>query len=118
MSKMVIHNLTDVETPQLKQRGLVNAHIAVGIVMTEPGKSVEAGRDEMILSHLQHFIQIGALAVDDLPASYKVAKERMAPAPLPPPAPLPEPVKLEIMDVVAPEPKLELKTEFRKKDRK
>lgn len=83
-----IYNLTDVETPKLTQRSLVNAAIAVGDQMTSPGDAVEVddATFERCQSQLEVFVGLGALAIDELPAKYKVAKATLQAASVPPPS--------------------------------
>jgi hypothetical protein len=66
---MKVFNLTDVETPKLKQHKLLNQTLSIGGSLVAPGGSVE---DRM---HARHGLSVGALAVDDLPVSYVKAKE-------------------------------------------
>lgn len=85
MSKRLrIFNLTDVETPVLKQFGLTQTTIAVGRILIPPGGAVATEADALTLEHLHHFIEKGALAVDVLPPPYIMAKERreLVPAPV------------------------------------
>lgn len=99
---MKVFNLTDVETPSLKQHKLVEQTIAVGPHLLEPGKNcdVEPSRLDHIRAGLQQLVTVGALAVGDQPpAAYVVAKakapKRATPATPPPPPTLPAPeVKL------------------------
>lgn len=95
MSSINIFNLTDVETPVLKQFGLVGATIAVGRALVAPGSMVTTGADDLTLGHLRHFIEKGALAVGTVPPSYTIAKERLAPKKEPEPAPEEKHEKLE-----------------------
>lgn len=88
---MKVFNLTDVETPALKQRGLCQQTFAVGKALVGPGQSAEV--DEAYLAHLgpglQQLVSLGAAAVGQPPVAYRLAKEKMPPPP--PPAPDPEP---------------------------
>ena len=76
-------NLTDIETPELKSRGLVNMTLAVRMHLIEPGSSVEVSDDELSRRDAQHYVAVGALAVDSPPPSYILARERAQQA-LPP----------------------------------
>ena len=94
---MKVFNLTDVETPLLKQRGLGSQHIAVGDKLLAPG--TDADIDDATLERtrpeLQRMVSLGTLALGEVPADYKAAKEKAtkkAPA-----APAPE------SDTAAPE---------------
>jgi len=85
-----VYNLTDVETPTLKQYGLVGATIAVSsgkqTVAVTPGNSVETADVLLVRHHLEHLHSIGAVAFDELPEAYKKAKGSHGHAiPLPPP---------------------------------
>ena len=82
---MKAYNITDVSTPQLEQKGLVNTPIKLGDTMILPGtmRDVHA-------RHRAHAVQrfAGAIALDSLPPGYQGrAKPRptMKPAPAPPP---------------------------------
>ena len=80
-----IYNLTDIETAKLTQRSLVNAAIAVGEQMTSPGDAVEVddATFDRCQSQLEVFVGLGALAIDELPAKYKLAKQQAAAVPPP-----------------------------------
>lgn len=97
---MKVYNLTDVPTPVLEARGLVDTPISVG------GKSVQPGGDVTVASlnaDEATFVQCGALAVGEPPASYRIAKAafpkaveiEQAPPPPPPPPPPEEPAAPE-----------------------
>ena len=83
---MKVFNLTDVETPVLKQHGVLNQMFAIGTVLVSPGQSADVADERAVhlASGLQHLVSIGALAVGDQPpAGYRLAKERARPAPEP-----------------------------------
>jgi hypothetical protein len=87
---MKVFNLTDVETPVLKQRGLCQQTFAVGKALVAPGQSADV--DDAYLAQLgpglRQLVSYGAAAVGQPPASYRLAKEKMAPvASAPEPAP-------------------------------
>ena len=69
-------NLTDIETPELASRGLVNMTLAVRIHLIAPGASVEVSDDEASRRDAQHYVAVGAMAVDTLPPSYVLARDQ------------------------------------------
>lgn len=75
MSK--VFNLTDVPTAQLKQYKLIDMTIAVGRHLIQPGEGTDVADDDMTRGHLEHFIKVGALAMNSLPPLYVLEKERM-----------------------------------------
>lgn len=85
MSTIRVFNLTDVDTLQLKQFGLTGATIVVGRALIPPGGSAEVADDVVTRNGLEHYVRVGAAAVNSLPPSYVVLKERL-PKPAPPPA--------------------------------
>jgi len=79
---MKLFSLTDIETPLLKQRGLVGHTIAVGPVLLAPGASQDVTEEQIQHFRLgiQELITAGALALGTQPpASYALAKERSKP---------------------------------------
>lgn len=80
---MRIFNLTDVSTKVLTQYGIATSSIAVGRHLVDPGEMVDVPEDPLTLMHLEHFIKIGALAVDSIPPAYILAKDRMPKEPGP-----------------------------------
>lgn len=74
---MTVYNLTDVETAQLKQYGLVSQHIVVGKALVAPGESAEVADDSVTRNGLQHYVAVGAIAVDSLPPLYALQKEKL-----------------------------------------
>lgn len=72
---MKVFNLTDVETPKLKQHKLLNQTLSIGGSLVAPGGSVELKGSAEDRMHARHGLSVGALAVDDLPVSYVKAKE-------------------------------------------
>jgi len=62
------YNISDVETPALQQRGLVNAHIRVGDRVLAPGTmhEIHPRYRAMIVQRFQ-----GAIALDALPPGYR-----------------------------------------------
>lgn len=83
---VTVHNLTDVATDTLKAYGLVEQQIAVDKDLVRPGESVEVPRDPHTLAKLGHLIEVGAVALDQLPPTYVSAKSAPKPAPAPQPA--------------------------------
>lgn len=75
---MRVFNLTDVTTPVLVSRGLVNAPVRVGGKVIPPGGSSEVSN----LSGANAFISLGALAVNECPAEY-LKKKAKVPVSLP-----------------------------------
>jgi hypothetical protein len=85
---MKCFNLTDVETSELKRRGLVNVTLAIRSVLLPPGASSEVPDDEYSRRDASHYVSIGALAVDVLPSWYVLKKEQAnPPAPVVVPTP-------------------------------
>jgi hypothetical protein len=76
---MKIHNLTDVETPKLKQQGLVGQSIAVGPALLNPGEAGDVAEEHVagLRQGMHGLVSIGALAVGPQPpAAYVLAKEK------------------------------------------
>lgn len=88
---MKVFNLTDIETPLLKQHGLCQQTFAVGKALLAPGQSADV--DDTYLAQLgqglRQLVSCGAAAVGQPPAAYRLAKEKATPAPAPEPAPAP-----------------------------
>lgn len=74
MSTVKCYNLTDVETPELRNRHLVGATIAVRTVLIPPGGSAEVPDDPMARRDIDSYVALGALSVDTLPLHYVIAK--------------------------------------------
>jgi hypothetical protein len=91
---MKVFNLTDVETPALVQRGLMRQTFAVGGTLVTPGDGIEVPLEaRAVVAHgIEHLVEVGALAIDEPPATYLAHK---APAHAGPPpaaeAPVPPP---------------------------
>lgn len=77
MPTMKVFNLTDVETPQLKQLGKVNDTFVVGRLTLAPGQSDITTDDAMTRDHLADYVMKGMAAINTLPPAYVVAKEKM-----------------------------------------
>lgn len=76
---MLVHNLTDVETPTLTEKHLVNVPLVVGPHAIRPGTSAEVADDWLRMSRmgLQELVAQGAAAVGPQPpASYILAKQK------------------------------------------
>ena len=73
---MKLFNITDVSTPQLEQRGLVNMTLALRGALVAPGEMVEVPGDELTVRDAQSYVSIGAMAINDLPPGYILAKEK------------------------------------------
>ena len=87
---MRVFNLTDVATEVLERYGLVNSSHAVAGVLLRPGKSVDVVDDASTRARLKRLVERGALSIDEVPASYKVA-DTVPPATLPAPVAPAEP---------------------------
>lgn len=86
---MKVFNLTDISTPVLEQRGLVEQHIAVGRSMIRPGEFAEVEDTPHTRSKLDFLVTVGGVAIDSLPPNYVKAREALAasggrPSPLSP----------------------------------
>lgn len=75
---MKVFNLTDIETPELKQRGLSQQSIAVGDKLLAPGASddIDDATLARVRPELQRMVALKTVALGELPAEYKVAKEK------------------------------------------
>ncbi len=73
---MKIFNLTDVPTAVLEQRGLVNQHIAVGGRMCSPGEFVAVEDSATLRANVEDLVRIGALAIDQPPPPYMLARQQ------------------------------------------
>lgn len=71
-----VFNLTDISTPKLEQFKLVDQHVVVGRSLLAPGESAEVPDDTITRAGLQHYVEVGAVAVGSVPPSYAVAKDR------------------------------------------
>lgn len=77
---MKVFNLTDIPTKSLEQYGLVNQHIVVGRALLSPGESVAVADNAITRNGLQHYVSVGAVAVDSLPPSYVIQKDKASSA--------------------------------------
>jgi len=74
---MKCYNLTDIETPELKKRGLVNKTIAVGPVLIRPGESAEVSDNAVVRQAVKSYGD-SVIAVDRIPVAYAAAKSHAA----------------------------------------
>ena len=91
---MKVFNLTDIETPLLKQHKMVNQTLAVGRALLAPGGSADVDETQAdgVRAGMQHLVRIGALAVNNAPPQYVKSRELAAqPAVVPTSAPEPAP---------------------------
>jgi hypothetical protein len=102
-----VFNLTDVSTPVLETRGLVNKGIVVGREIAEPGGYKEVIDSPRERKKLHFFLQIGAVSIDKPTPPYLAAKAKLfeesqgrtprvrpPPEPAPPPPPVAEPLPI------------------------
>ena len=75
---MRVFNLTDVSTPTLEQRNLVNQHFAVGRRMVVPGEYVEVEDTPMIRASLLFLLQVGAASIDRPSPTYIQTRQRLS----------------------------------------
>lgn len=75
--KMVrLTNLTDVPwSDKIKQHDMLLKTIAVYKDLLEPGESKEVEDNEQVRRDVERYVQVGALAVGELPAAYRSKKE-------------------------------------------
>lgn len=68
-------NLTDVETPRLRQHGMLSQSLCVGSVLLAPGQScdVDDHQAPLVRAQMKHFLHVGAVALGDLPEGYVAA---------------------------------------------
>lgn len=76
MKKVRVFNLTDVETPELKNRGCVGIVVAGRNFSVAPGEYCDVLLDVVNLRAIQHAVSGGMLAVDKLPVTYVLAKKK------------------------------------------
>lgn len=78
-----VYNLTDVSTPQLEQRGLVNKTLAVYDKLIEPGEEAEIDADNLIaMRDANHYAEFKALAIKEVPHEYVLARGKITGAPM------------------------------------
>lgn len=99
---MKIYNLTDVQTPALIQRGLVNVKIKVGPEVISPGSWAEVPDSQEVRSKLSQYEGLGALS--------RVAPSHSAP-PKAPEASLPEAEAVAPVEPFSDEPAIEVSEE-------
>ena len=71
---MKVFNLTDVETPVLLQRGLVDQGIGISRRMVAPGEYVEVEDTAETRAKLEYLLTVGAVSIDQMPPSYALAR--------------------------------------------
>lgn len=71
-----LFNLTDVPTPELESRGLVNVPLIVGRTILAPGEEVHLELDGFTQPHVDEYVRLGAMSAGELPASYRVKKAK------------------------------------------
>lgn len=82
---MKVFNLTDVETEELKGRGLCNVSLVVGKYIVNPGESLDLG-DSSLAAQVEGYVKVGAMAVNNPPAAYTASKSISAAMAAPPQA--------------------------------
>lgn len=82
MAQMLVFNLTDVSTPGLEQRDLVNKTLAVYDTLLGPGEVKSIEGTDIATRDAKHYEGLGALAIGRLPPAYVTAKARMAVVPV------------------------------------
>ena len=81
---ITIYNLTDVETPQLKSKGLLHQPIVVGRLSIAPGEGGTTIDDATTRRHLEHYVKIGADGVlvveasNTTPTAFTIGQVRVA----------------------------------------
>ena len=75
MANVTVYNLTDVATPDLEHRRLLNAHFAVGQHIVAPGSSVSVPDSATVRANVDLLVRVGALSLGSVPASYERAKK-------------------------------------------
>jgi hypothetical protein len=75
---MRVYNLTDVSTPVLEQRGLLDQHVAVAGRMVAPGEYVDVEDTPTARANIALLLQLGAMAIDKLPPPYVLARQQAA----------------------------------------
>ncbi len=76
MRKARLFNLTDVDTPGLREQGQVNITVSGNGFAVPPGESREVVITEGNRQAIQHAVSAGLLSVDNLPAAYMLLKGR------------------------------------------
>lgn len=69
-----VFNLTDISTPNLVQRKMLDHHIAIAGRMCEPGEFVEVEDSLSLREDCKHLVAIGALSIGALPPPYMQAR--------------------------------------------
>lgn len=74
---MIVYNLTDVPTKVLEAQHLVGQSIVVGKELISPGESKEVEDTPHMRTTLEHFLTMGAVAIDTMPPPYVLAKSKV-----------------------------------------
>lgn len=78
MANQLVHNLTDVPTPSLRQAGLVSTHIMVEGVVIPPGGSALLSITPALLADTSIRRTMGALCIGEPPEKYSTKKAALA----------------------------------------
>jgi len=71
-----VYNLTDIKTPVLEQRGLSDQGIAIAGRIVNPGEFVDVEDTPTSRGNLAYLLQVGAVAIDQLPPPYVLARQQ------------------------------------------
>ena len=74
---MKVFNLTDVPTEALVTHQLRSQTLVVGKAIVSPGQMAEVEDGPHFRRKLEHLVQVGALALDKLPAVYVAQKAKL-----------------------------------------
>ena len=77
---MKCFNITDVETPNLKGRNMVNVTVVLGGRSIAPGQCVELPDVPPLMQRVSLYEKAGVVAVDEVPDSYVAIRAKMAAA--------------------------------------
>lgn len=72
--KVKLFSLTDVDTPTLRNHKMLNQPLVIWRYLLNPGDMLEVEDSPQIRAHASEYVRKGALAVNELPSSYTVAK--------------------------------------------
>lgn len=72
---MKVYNLTDMPTSTLTQRGLLLQGIAIAGRLVDPGEYVDVEDTPTSRGNLEYLLQVGAVAIDQLPPPYVLARQ-------------------------------------------
>ena len=74
--KVQLTSLTDVESPLLTKHGMLLATFVVHDQLLEPGQSVSVDDTPEVRRDASRYVQVGALAVGEIPEEYRQAAEK------------------------------------------